>query len=204
MKNTLLAIKQKNKLQSKRKVTAILTTLVASSILSFNTLAIETNIAIHQGSDSNTQGFSFHVADKVSKSSNFYWGLGYSNLDDVKVEWNDDDLFFKVDTIDAIVSYRYQPKTYNKFMRQLTVEYQAGVSFALTENKFIWPELSEERFFTEKGDVNTLVGVAVHYNTSKNSALNLGFKYQPSFSELDDITSVHLGFTYKFGKQVGY
>jgi len=204
MIKTLSTIKQLYKLQNKLKIRATLATIMASSILSFQSLALETNVAIHQGSDSNTQGFSFHVSDKVSKSSNFYWGVGYSNLDDIKVEWNNDDLFFKVDTIDAIVSYRYQPKTYNKFMRQLTVEYQAGVSFALTENKFVWPELNEERFFTEKGDVNTLVGVAVHYNTSKNSALNIGFKYQPSFSELDDITSVYLGFTYKFGKQVGY
>ena len=70
--------------------------LLSCSIIQVN--AIETNIAMHQGSESDTQGFSIAVSDKVTKSSNFYWGVGYSNFDDVKVEWNQRDLFFKVDT----------------------------------------------------------------------------------------------------------
>ena len=176
--------------------------LLSCSIIQVN--AIETNIAMHQGSESDTQGFSIAVSDKVTKSSNFYWGVGYSNFDDVKVEWNQRDLFFKVDTIDVIASYRYQPKSYNSFMKKLTLEYQLGASFALTENKFLWPELNEEKVFSDKGDFNPFIGFATHYSFSKNSALNLGFKYQPSFSDLDDITSVYIGFTYKFGKQVGY
>jgi len=187
-----------------RKIIAGFSFFLTSIILSFNAIAIETNIAMHQGSESATQGFSIYISDKFSPSSNFYWGVGYSNLDDIKVEWNDDDLFFKVDSVDAVISYRYQPKTYNKIMRELTFEYQMGASYALTENKFVWSELDEEKYFTQKNDVNVLLGGAVHYNTSKNSAVNLGFKYQPSFSELGSITSVYLGFTYKFGKQVGY
>jgi len=166
--------------------------------------AIEANLALHQASESQTQGFSFSVADKFSKSSDFYWTVGYSNLDDVKVEWNNDELFFKVDTIDAMVSYRYSPKTYNAFMKKVSFDFQTGVSFALTENKFVWPELNEEKFFTEKNDINAMLGFAVNYDLSKQSAVNIGFKYQPSFSELDDITSMYIGFTYRFGKQVGY
>lgn len=205
MKINVISAEIKNRVSKlSRKMSIAILAGVASTALSSNVLAIEANIAMHQGSDSNTQGFSLLVSDHFSKSSNFYWGLGYSNLDDVKVEWNNAALFFKVDTLDAIVSYRYQPKTYNQFMRRLTVDYQIGTTYTLTENKFIWPALNEERYFSEKGDVNVLMGLAVHYNTSKNSALNIGFKYQPSFSELDDITSVYLGFTYKFGKQIGY
>jgi hypothetical protein len=205
MKINVISAEIKNRVSKlSRKMSIAILAGIASTALSSNVLAIEANIAMHQGSDSNTQGFSLLVSDNVSKSSNFYWGLGYSNLDDVKVEWNNAALFFKVDTLDAIVSYRYQPKTYNQFMRRLTVDYQIGTTYTLTENKFIWPALNEERYFSEKGDVNVLMGLAVHYNTSKNSALNIGFKYQPSFSELDDITSVYLGFTYKFGKQIGY
>lgn len=174
------------------------------SFISLPSSAIEANLAFHKGDESDTQGLSFTIADKFSKKSNFYWNFGYSYLDDVKVEWNNSDLFFKVDTVDAIVSYRYKPKTYNKFFRKLTLEYQLGATIALTENKFIWEELDEEKYFSESNDVNSMLGFVVHYNTSTNTAINLGFRYQPSFSEFDDITSVYLGFTYKFGQQKGF
>jgi len=166
--------------------------------------AIELNLSLHQGDESDTQGLSFHVADKFSKSSNFYWNVGYSYLDDVKVEWNNSDLFFKVDTLDAIVSYRYKPKTYNQFLKKITIEYQAGATFALTENKFVWPQLNEEKYFSESNDINPMLGFTVHYELSKNQAINVGFKYQPSYSEFEDITSIYLGFTYKFVNQYGY
>lgn len=166
--------------------------------------AIETNFSLHQGGDSDTQGLSFSVADQFSKSSQFYWSVGYSYLDDVKVEWNNQDLFFKVDTVDAILSYRYKPKSYNQFMKQLTFEYQIGASVALTENKFVWSDLNEERYFSEKNDVNPLLGFNVRYAIDKNTSVVTGFKYQPSFSDFDDITSVYLGISYKFGNQFGY
>ncbi len=174
------------------------------SILALPTQAIETNFSIHQGSESNTQGLSFLISDTFSKGSNFYWNVGYSYLDDVKIEWNNSDLFFKVDTIDAIVSYRYKPKTYNQSMKKFIFEYQLGATIALTENKFTWPELNEEKYFSESNDFNALLGFNVHYSISKNTAVNVGFKYQPSFSEFDDITSLYLGFTYKFGNQFNY
>ncbi|WP_206485618.1 hypothetical protein [Thalassotalea sp. G2M2-11] len=172
--------------------------------MSFSINAIETSFSFHQGDDSNTQGFSFAVSDKFSKASNFYWNLGYSYLDDVKISWNNSDLYFKVDTVDAVASYRYQPKSYNKIMKKVTFEYLAGVSFALTENKFVWPELDEEKYFSKSNDVNALFGFNVHYELSKQTALHLGFKYQPSFSQFDDITSFNLGFSYRFGNQFGY
>ena len=175
-----------------------------SLTLSFTAHAIETDFAFHQGSESDTQGLSISIADRFTKSSNFYWAVGYSYLDDVKVEWNNSDLFFKVDTVDAIVSYRYKPKSYDQFMKQITLEYQLGATIALTENKFVWPELDEEKYFSESNDINPMLGFNIHYDMSKKTSIKVGFKYQPSFSEFDDITSVYFGFSYKFGKQVGY
>lgn len=182
----------------------ILSFLILSLTFSLSAHAIETDFSFHQGNESDTQGISFSIADRFSKASNFYWAVGYSYLDDVKVEWNNSDLFFKVDTVDAIVSYRYKPKSYDQFMKQITLEYQLGATIALTENKFIWPELNEEKYFSESNDINPLLGFNIHYAMSKQTAIKVGFKYQPSFSEFDDITSVYIGFSYKFGKQVGY
>lgn len=174
------------------------------STLALPSQAIETNFSIHQGSESNTQGFSFLVSDTFSKGSNFYWNIGYSYLDDVKIEWNNSDLFFKVDTIDAIVSYRYKPKTYNQSMKKFIFEYQIGATMALTENKFIWPELNEEKYFSKSNDINPMLGFTVHYEMSKSTAVNVGFRYHPSYSEFEDVTTLYVGFTYKFGKQFGY
>ncbi len=177
---------------------------VAFGCISFSTSALETSFSLHQGDEAKTQGLSFSVADKFTKSADFYWNIGYSYLDDVKVEWNQQALYFKVDMLDAIVSYRYKPKSYNQFMKHVTLEYQVGASIALTENKFVWPELNEEKYFSKQNDINPLFGFNMHYALNRNSTVNIGFKYQPSFSDFDDITSVYIGFTYKFGNQFGY
>ncbi|MEW6991508.1 hypothetical protein AADZ91_12560 [Colwelliaceae bacterium 6441] len=199
--------------ESDRFLTPLLFFIMITSI-ALPSLAIETNVSLHQGSESETQGFSFYVADNFTKGSDFYWGIGYSILDDVKVdisdygevEWDEDDLFFKVETIDAIVSYRYKPKTYNNFMKQVTFEYQVGATITLTENKFLWnsQNLDHEIYFSKSNDINALIGFSAHYKMSHNTAINVGFKYHPSFSEFEDITSVYIGFTYKFGNQFGY
>ncbi|MDG1750768.1 MAG: hypothetical protein P8I03_03785 [Thalassotalea sp.] len=174
------------------------------SLIALPSQAIETNLSLHQGSESNTQGISFTISDSISKGSNFYWNVGYSYLDDVKIEWNQSDLFFKVDTVDAIISYRYKPRTYNQSMKGFTFEYQIGATIALTENKFIWPDLNEEKYFSESNDINPMLGFNVFYDMNKNTALNVGFRYHPSFSEFEDITTLYVGFTYKFGNQFGY
>ncbi|GAA6206515.1 hypothetical protein [Thalassotalea sp. SU-HH00458] len=178
--------------------------LTLSTLMALPSQAIETNFSLHQGSESNTQGISLTISDSISRGSNFYWNVGYSYLDDVKVEWNQSDLFFKVDTVDAIISYRYKPRSYNQTMKNFTFEYQLGATMALTENKFIWPELNEEKYFSETNDINAMLGFNVHYDMSKNTSVNVGFRYHPSFSEFEDITSLYFGFTYKFGNQFGY
>lgn len=178
--------------------------LTLSTLMALPSQAIETNFSLHQGSESNTQGISLTISDSISRGSNFYWNVGYSYLDDVKVEWNQSDLFFKVDTVDAIISYRYKPRSYNQTMKNFTFEYQLGATMALTENKFVWPELNEEKYFSETNDINAMLGFNVHYDMSKNTSVNVGFRYHPSFSEFEDITSLYFGFTFKFGNQFGY
>ena len=186
-----------------KKMAVILTVLVSCSF-STNLYAIEVGAAIHKGDESKTTGFNLSVSDNFSRKHNLYWTLAYNNLNDIKVSWNERELFFSVDTLEALVSYQHKLKTYDSFLKNITFEYQAGLSFALTENKFIWEELDQERFFSEKGDVNAVLSFATLYNINKNSVVKLGIKHQPSFSEFGGVSSIFLGFTYKFGRQVGY
>jgi len=189
-----------------RNLFAVSSVLISASFLSSNVNAIEVSGNFHKGEESKTAGFSFALADKFSKGGNLYWSVAYNSLDKVKVEWNNDELFFKIDTIDALVSYRHKIQSYNSFFKNLTIEYQVGASIALTENKFTWPEtpgLEEEvRYFSEDNDVNAVIAVGARYKLDRNTSINFGVKYQPSFSEFGDISSAYVGLTYRFGRGV--
>jgi len=183
---------------------AVILTVLASCSFSLNLYALGVGAEIHKGDESKTTGFNLSVSDSFSRKHNIYWTLAYNNLNDIKVNWNEDELFFSVDTVVALVSYQQKLNTYDSLLKNIVFEYQAGFSVALTENKFIWEDLEEERFFSEKGDINAVLAFSTHYNINKNSALKLGIKYQPSFSEFGSVSSIYLGFTYKFGRQIGY
>lgn len=186
-----------------QKLAALVIASMTVISMSFTANATDFSINVHQGDQSDVKGFSFHVADSFAKKSNFYWQLGYSNYKDLSVDWNQDNLFFDISNVEAIVSYRHKIKSYNKFINSLTVEYQVGAAVVMTENKFTWPELNEEKFFSEKGDVNPLVGVTLHYNFSRNTALVFGVRYQPEVSEFGDMSSIYLGVNHRFS-QTGY
>ncbi len=186
-----------------KKITLILTVLLSCSF-SLSLYALEVGAAIHKGDESKTTGFNLSISDNFSRKHNLYWTLAYNNLDDIKVNWNQRELFFSVDTLEALVSYQQKLKTYDSFLKNIVFEYQAGLSVALTENKFIWEELDQERLFSEKGDINAVLAFSTLYNINKNSVVKLGVKYQPSFSEFGSVSSIYLGFTYKFGRQIGY
>jgi len=182
--------------------------LLSACLLCTNVSALEVAGNFHKGDESETKGFSFVLADNFSKGSDLYWSVAYNSLDKVKVEWNNDELFFKIDTVDVLMSYRHKIQSYNSFFKNLTIEYQLGASVALTENKFTWPEtpgLEEEvRLFSEKNDINAVAGIGAHYKLDRNTAINFGVKYQPNFSEFGDVTSVYLGLSYRFGRGVDY
>jgi len=180
------------------KKTAVILAMLVSYSFSGNLYALELGAAIHQGDASKTTGFNLSISDNFSRKHNLYWTLAYNNVNDIKrtitVNNVELDKYFSVDTLEALVSHQQRLRTYDSFLKNIVFEYQAGFSFALTENKFIWNNLKQERFLSEKGDVNA----------SKNSAIKLGLKYQPSFSGFGSVSSIYLGFTHKFGRQIGY
>jgi len=196
------------------KKTSIILTVLISCCFSVSLYALEVGAEIHKGEDSKTTGFNLSISDNFSRKHNLNWTLAYNQLDDIKrtitiVDKNSTlkrDKFFSVDTIEALVSYQQKLRTYDSFLKNIVFEYQAGLSVALTENKFIWKTFSpiEERYISEKGDVNAVLAFSTHYQINKNSAIRLGLKYQPNFSEFGSVSSIYLGFSYKFGRQVGY
>lgn len=196
----VLSIKSVNML----KKIAVILIFLSSCSFSVNLYALEVGGAIHKGDESKTTGFNMSISDIFSRKHNLYWTLAYNNLNDIKVSWNQRELFFSVDTLEALVSYQQKLNTYDSFLKNIVFEYQAGLSFALTENKFTWEELKQERVFSGKGDVNAVLSFATLYSINKNSAVKLGLKYQPSFSEFGSVSSIYLGYTYKFGRQIGY
>ncbi|GHE91049.1 hypothetical protein [Thalassotalea profundi] len=186
-----------------QKFAAISLFLIANLTTVFTANATDFSFNLHQGDQSEIKGFSFYVADNFTRKSNFYWQLGYSSYKDLSVAWNNDELFFDINNVEGIVSYRHKIKSYNKFINSLTVEYQVGAAVVMTENKFTWPELQEAKFFSEKGDVNPLIGMALHYSFSRNTSLVFGVRYQPEVSEFGDMSSIYIGVDHKFN-QVGY
>ena len=73
--------------------------VLSASLLTCSVNAIEIAGNFHKGDESKAKGFSFVLADKFAKGSNFYWSVAYNSLDKVKVERNNDELFLKIDTI---------------------------------------------------------------------------------------------------------
>lgn len=169
-----------------------------------NSYAIETSIELHKADQSGAHGVSVGIGDNFFNQREFNWAVSYNRLEDVNITWNDDDINFSLDTIDLMLSYRYYPKSYNSFVKSLIVEFQVGAGVALTENKFIWPELDEEKLFSEQGDVNGVLGFKIHKKLTKQMSMHIGVKRYLDYSEFSDISSVFLGFSYRFGQQLGY
>jgi len=196
------------KLNKWRNVIAVGGVFIATSLLAGHANALEIGGNFHKGSESKSQGFSFALADTFTKGGNIYWTVTYNSLDNVKVNWNRDELFFKIDTIDALVSYRHKIQSYNSFFKNLTIEYQIGASVSLTENKFTWPQtpgLEEEvKYFSEDSDINAVIGVGAYYKLNRNTSINFGVKYQPNFSEFGAVSSVYIGLNYRFGRGLDY
>jgi len=169
-----------------------------------NSYAIETSVQLHKADQSGAYGFSLGIGDNFFNQREFNWAVSYNRLEDVNITWNNDDINFALDTIDFMFSYRYYPKSYNHFIKSLTVEFQAGVGVALTENKFLWPALNEEKYFSEQGDINGVFSFMIHKKFTKQVSMHIGLKHYPSYSEFGDVSSMFLGVTYQFGKQLGY
>lgn len=166
--------------------------------------AVETSVQLHKVDQDGSYGYSFAIGDDFFNKPEFNWQIAYSRVEDANIQWNDDDIDFSLDTIDLALSYRYFPKSYNKFINSLSFEFQVGAGIVLTENKFTWPDLQEEKFFSEQGDINPFIAVAIHKELSRKTSMHIGLKHYPSYSEFDDVSSIFIGFTYNFGGKSGY
>jgi len=188
------------------KSTSTLVTVLISVLMlvSANSYAIEPLIHIHKADQEGTYGVSLGLSDSFFKQKEFNWSVSYNRLQDVNVTWNGDDIDFSLDTIDLMLSYRYQPKSYSTFIKSLMFEFQAGVGVSLTENKFVWPALNEEKFFSEQGDINGVVAFLVHKKFTNQVSMQLGVKHYPDYSEFGNVSSIFVGFSYRFGQQEGY
>ncbi len=173
-------------------------------LANFQSQAVETSIQAHKVDQDKSYGYTLAVGGNLFDQQAINWQVAYNRLEDVKITWDNVDIAFSLDTVELALSYRYYPSSYNKFIRSINVEFQLGAGIALTETKFEWPELQEEKFFSEQGDVNPFLSVLLHKELSKNTSIHLGVKHYPSYSEFDDISSVFIGFNYLFGRQVGY
>jgi len=192
-----------------RNLFAASTVLISASLLTGNASAIEVAGNFHKGDESKAKGFSFVLADQFTKGGNIYWSVGYNRLDKLKYDLPftiTGERFFKVDTVDALVSYRHKIQSYNSFLKNLTIEYQLGASVALTENKLTYTDPKSLEavliYSSEKNDINAVIGVGALYKLDRNTSINFGVKYQPSFSEFGDISSAYVGLTYRFGRGV--
>lgn len=180
-----------------RTVALVATILVSTA---FNTYAVEWGGQYLHGSDSGSDGFGISLSEKFSHKSPFSWTLGYSKLNDVVVDWNGSELTFPIETIDAYISYRFTPHSYNPAATGLSYDLFSGISVTVSENKFTWPELNEEKYFSETNDINFLMGGALRYTFTSAVSVQLGVKYYPDFSDFDDVTSMYAGFYYRFGR----
>lgn len=188
----------------KFKVLTLITLLLIGFV--FNAKALETNIEVHKALDAGTYGYSFGITDNFFKQKAFNWKVSYNQLDDVNAKWNNTDWDMSLDTIDAMLTYRYFPKSYNKIISQLTFEVQAGAAISLTESRLIFPveDALDDIILSEKGDVNAVVSFLVYYKMSKSTSMHIGIKHYPSYSEYGDVSSIFLGFDYHFSSRIGY
>jgi len=174
-------------------------TVLSSLFITLSAQSVELAASFHQGDQSQSKGYSLAVTENFARRSPFYWTLAYNKLDKVFVDWNGSSLSFPLESIETSLSYRQKLSSRNPAMRRLSIEYQAGISTALTENKFVWSELNEQKYFSERGDVNAFVAVTAHYQFASNTSIHLGLKHLPSLSEFGAISSVFLGLSYRFG-----
>ncbi len=199
------------------KITKNVFVKLASIILfmvSINSYAVEPFFQVHKADQSEVYGASIGISDSFFNQREFNWAISYNYLGNVSINnleeyspvWDESDNSFPLNTVDLMLSYRYYPKTYNSFIKTLIFEFQAGVGIALTENKFVFrPEIdTDDVYFSEQGDVNVALGFLVHKKLTKQVSMQIGVKHYPDYSEFGDISSVYIGFSYRFGREGGY
>ncbi len=85
-------------------------------------------------------------------------------------------------------------------------EFQHGANVNLSEHRLVFrPEFDrDDIYFAEQGDINPVFSLSLQKSFTKNSAMNIGFKHYPSYSEFGSISTLFIGFNYRFGSQTSY
>ena len=176
--------------------------------------ALESSVQLHKVDQDKSYGYSLSIGDEFFNQKAFNWQVSYNRFEKVKISdldetsevWDKAGFDFTLQTIDLSLGYRYYPKSYDKFISSLMLEFQLGASINLSENKLIPdPALKlDDVYFAEQGDINPVMSISLQKSFTKNSAMHIGFKHYPSYSDFGSISTVFIGFNYRFGRQVGY
>jgi hypothetical protein len=182
--------------------------------ISTKSQALESSIKLHKVDQDKSVGFSLSIGDEFFNEKAFNWQVSYNrltevsinDLDDTSEAWAQADFDFTIQTIDFSLAYRYYPKSYNKIINTLMLEFQLGAAVNLSEHKFIFrPNFDrDDIYFAEQGDVNPVLAISLQKNFTKKTAINIGIRHYPSYSDFGSISSIFIGFNYRFGRQLGY
>jgi hypothetical protein len=183
-------------------------------LISTKVQAIESSLQFHKVNQDKSLGYSLSIGDELFNQQAFNWQVSYNrltqvsinDLDDTSEVWSQEDFDFTIQTIDLSIAYRYHPKSYNKFINSLMLEFQFGASVNISEHKFVFrPNFDrDDVYFAEQGDINSLLAITLQKSFTKEFAVHFGFKHYPSYSDFGNISTLFVGFNYRFGRQVEY
>ena len=183
-------------------------------VISINAQAIESSIQLHKVDQDKSFGYSLSIGDEFFKQKTFNWQVSYNRLENVAIAdldetsdtWDKAGFDFSVQTVELSLGYRYYPRSYDKFISSLMFEVQAGAAVNLTEHKLVFrPDFDrDDIYYAEQGDINPVLSITMQKSFTKNSAIHFGLKHYPSYSEFGSITTIFIGFNYRFGRQLAY
>lgn len=183
-------------------------------MLASKSYAIESSVQLHKVDQDKSYGYSLSVGDEFFNQKAFNWQVSYNRLENVAISdlnkissvWNQAGFDFTIQTIDLSLGYRYYPRSYDKFISSLMVEFQLGAAINLGEHKLVPPAALklDDTYFANQGDINPVMSISLQKSFTKNSAVHIGFKHYPSYSNFGSISTLFIGFNYRFGRQIGY
>lgn len=176
--------------------------------------ALESSLQLHKVGQEKSYGYSVSLGDEFFKQKAFNWQFTYNRFENVNVNaldktsgvWDDAEFDFSIQTLDATLGYRYYPRSYDKLINSIMLEVQVGASVNLAEHKIIFrPDFDlDDIYFAKQGDINAVMSIAIQKSFTRNSAMHIGLKHYPNFSEFGSFSSIYIGFNYRFGNQLYY
>jgi hypothetical protein len=182
-------------------------------ILTNKTHALESSVQLHKVDQDKSFGYSVSIGDEFFNQKAFNWQVSYNRFENVAIAdldkisdvWDDAGFDFTMQAIDLSLGYRYYPQSYDKFINSMMVEFQLGASVNLSEHKLIPQDPNADvRYFANQGDINPVLSISLQKSFTKNSAMHIGVKHYPSYSDFGSISTLFIGYNYRFGRQVGY